>query len=104
MEPWKAELLKLVSKYEMCEELFWNQDLKFWFNCNDLFFWASSDGETIEEVDLELLEKSFKDSRDYGYLLFVCRKRKMRPQKPYYKSIPMDEHHLFNECGPERED
>lgn len=34
--------------------------------------------------------------------LWCCRKRKMRPQIPYYRIIPTELHELFNACGPVR--
>ena len=34
--------------------------------------------------------------------LWCCRQRGMRPQNPFYESIPTELHDLFNACGPER--
>ncbi len=43
-------------------------------------------------------------SSDWGLLLFCCRKRKMRPQKPYLDKIPKHFLPIFLECGPERDE
>ena len=77
-------------------------------NCNDQFAWAYADCEPV--TDLDLLEQCYKDCigliGEIGYidapLLYIARKRGMRPQGCCY---PSDERlwHLFDATGPERE-
>ena len=73
-------------------------------NCNDLFWWAVADAEELNFSDLAELNRCISESPDHGELLWCAKKRKMRPQKPYYKSFSNDEAELFNACGPERDE
>ncbi len=91
--------------------------VKFLLNCNDLFAWGTADAEEVEPCDFDNLKEAISDIKHLveinnfqeemliGWLssdLFACRKRKMRPQKPWYKNVPEKFHNIFNECGPER--
>jgi len=76
-------------------------------NCNDLFFWACTDCEELGPSSIGDLEQAVADARaagdeSSGHLLWVCRRRGMRPQKPYYKYFDSDVAKLFDACGPER--
>lgn len=113
------------------DSIFWrvNGDrVTFFVICNDLFFWACADAEEVTDENIEALERTHafvkeqfakhpKPDRDspefmhwdvvssweaYWPLLFCCRVRGMRPQRPYYESIPAVMHDAFNACGPER--
>ena len=75
-----------------------------WVLCNDLFFWGCADGEAFDLGDLPDLKKSLQDSPANGDELWCCRKRGMRPQKPYYKGFTDEETILFDAAGPERAD
>lgn len=101
----------------------------FFVNCNDLFYWACADCEQLTPENLpKLLDacvdcrkamgcesygsgidinwtkfERFYDAASWAPLLLVARVRGMRPQRPYYKSIPEDLHALFDACGPERD-
>lgn len=81
-----------------------NDEPQLYVNCNDLFYWACADQEDFELSDLDDFNKCLKDSRENGDILWVCRKRKMRPQKPYYKYFNEEEKVLFDACGPERDE
>lgn len=72
--------------------------------CNDLFYWGCSDGEDFDVSDLPDLEKALKDTPKNGDILWCCRKRKMRPQKPYYEYFSKAEAKIFDGCGPERDE
>jgi len=101
-------ILTAVAMYN-CSDIFWRIDgeyapITIFANCNDLFYWGCADAEEITEDNIDIFEQSYKDSEDNGVELFCCRVRKMRPQEPYYKYINENEHHLFNECGPERKE
>lgn len=80
-----------------------NRDMKLYALCNDVFFWATADAEEITADDVPLLERCLSDLGKAGaayYLagLFAARKRKMRPQKPFYKDMPEDVAALFDAC------
>lgn len=79
-------------------------DVNMFVNCSDLFFWACADGEEVTTDDLPSLVECIKLHEKYGNILWVCRKRVMRPQAPYYKYIPEELHPLFDAAGPERTD
>jgi hypothetical protein len=72
-------------------------------NCNDLFYWACADGERLELSGLPGFITTLAEC-SYGELLWCCRKRKMRPQKPYYKYFTPEEVVLFDAAGPPRTD
>jgi len=106
------EVLDAVA-FDNCEEIWWRTDdeyapVTFFVNCNDLFFWATSDCEKVTPENIHLLKKSFTDVEaieefsQLGGSLFCCRSRKMRPQGAAY---PKDERlwPLFDECGPNRD-
>lgn len=96
------------------ESLLWRCDggyapITFMVNCSDEFAWACADAEPITPADIDALEQAFTDVRavdpDALYqapMLFVARKRGMRPQGAAY---PTDArlHPLFDACGPERQ-
>ena len=96
----------------LVEELLFNESLSLRIhedsltmnvNCNDLFYWACADFEDITLEELPELLAAMKESK-FGDSLWICRKRNMRPQTPYYKFIPKEEWSLFNAVGPERND
>ena len=92
-----------IQEHDLFEEILWDGELRFYANCNDFFYWGCADGEPISKDDLDLLESSINDSKDYnGVLLYCARKRKMRPQGAYYKHLEKDKV-LFDACGDERE-
>jgi hypothetical protein len=72
-------------------------------NCNDLFYWACGDAESIQIDDVPLFKQSLEDSEFMGPLLYCARKRKMRPQGAYYESFFPEDVPLFNATGPKRE-
>lgn len=101
-------LLKLVHEHDDHYSLFWNEHLQFYIICNDVFAWACSDVEEItSDRDIDLLERSYNDTKakgypDYGAMLYCCRHAKLRPQGaayPKHKELWP----LFDACGPERE-
>jgi hypothetical protein len=111
MEQYKINLLKLAAKHELTSSLYWNEDLCFYINCNDLFYWGTADGEDISsQEDVDLLEQSVKDclliSKHgdlYATELYCARRAKKRPQGAYYEHIEKSLWPLFDACGLERE-
>jgi len=106
------EVLDAVA-FDNCDELWWRTDgeyapVAFFVNCNDLFFWGTSDAEDVTPENIHLLKKSFDDVEaidefsQLGGELFCCRSRKMRPQGAAY---PKDAKlwPLFDKCGPDRD-
>lgn len=69
--------------------------------CNDVFYWGCSDWEEIKPEELKDLAECLKLTR-FGTMLWVCKKRGMRPQIPWYDSFTDIEKEWFNVCGPER--
>ena len=102
-------------------------EVTFMVNCNDLFWWATADGEYITPDNLPILLKAVQDVRaalgvpsepggadrerwerwydapSFAGELFAARVREMRPQRPCYKSYPPELVPLFDACGPERD-
>lgn len=78
------------------------EDIKLYVNCNDVFYWVTSDFEPIDESELKDLNECYKLT-PYGGMLWCCRKRKMRPQKHWYEIFNEEETKLFNACGEERD-
>lgn len=96
-------LLILLAKYDAHHDVYWDSNLEFSVLCSDFFYWGCADMEDIEtEEDIDLLERCFQDTLSFGGYLYCARKREMRPQGAYYKHLPKNIWHLFDECGPER--
>lgn len=106
-------VLECSAKHD-CYDLWWRTDgeyapVTFLVNCNDLFYWAYSDAETITQDNISVFETAFKDASEkdklgalFADLLFCCRIREMRPQGACYDNIPNSLWTLFDACGPER--
>lgn len=95
------------------DELWWRTDDEYapvtlMVNCNDLFFWGTSDCEELGPSNIADLEQAVSDAREAGdigngHYLWVARQRKMRPQGAFYKYFKEGIRPLFDACGPERE-
>jgi len=112
MEQYKINLLKLAAKYDIKDTLLWSEELDFSIMCSDAFFYAAADAEDVlSQEDVDLLEQCIKDCLDtgdrlgelHGTLLYVAKKRKMRPLPDIYTHIPKAVQELLNACGPDRE-
>lgn len=118
------KMLNWICKHELQDTLWWTAwenkysgqkegEVRFYVNCNDLFYWASADLEEVFLSDLPDIEKAFEDYKaalpDEKTFLFqalelwACRKRGMRPQGCCY---PTDQRlwPLYDACGPDRPD
>jgi hypothetical protein len=110
MEEYKVNLLKLMAYWDLHDELYWSRDLDFFIKCSDVFAWGYADCEKIaSQVDVDLLEEAIGDCREIeemgqfsASMLYVARKRGMRPQGAMYEHIPVELHKLFDHAGPER--
>lgn len=102
-------ILSITAEHEVFDDFFWKRepdgDISFWVNCNDIFEWATADAERITAENVEMLDQAYKDSIDYGGILFCARVRGRRPQGAVYTALNMDEETaaLFDAAGPERE-
>lgn len=101
------EVYKVIETLNKLDEEFWvhasGGEVRVMLNMNDMFYWACADGEYVEIEDLPLLEQSYKEADD-GALLYVARKRKMRPQLPVFMRKSEKDKELLSQCGPERHD
>lgn len=58
--------------------------------CNDLFAWATADGESVTTDELESLYLAYKGDMKWGVDIWCCKKRKMAPQEPVIKRMKKD--------------
>lgn len=117
------------DEFNFRESLWWNVDketneIDFYFDCSDVFLWGCSDAEAIEPEDIEDIRKAMADLkaiREYNGcrladLLWISRKRKLRPQVAWYNSnfkvqgtdTEQDQRmlkikELFDACGSEED-
>lgn len=56
-------------------------------NCNDVFAWASADGEEIFLNEIEDLYNFFIKDPSWGPVIWCIKKRNLMPQKPVYDII-----------------
>lgn len=102
--------------HDSTEMLMWRVDgkyapLTFMVSCSDFFWWGTADCEVISPDEIEPLEQAFADvtaastngqmDAYWGSVLYVARKRGLRPQGAAYPTIPALAA-LFDACGPER--
>lgn len=75
-------------------------------NCNDVFFWACSDGEEVRTeddiVELKQAIAACEGDEALGAILYCARKKEFRPQGAMYAYIEQRFWPLFDECGPVR--
>lgn len=89
------------------------QEVSVSINCSDVFWWGTADSEDVEMEDIPLIEGAWQDiaaavgnpnpRASLVQMLFICRKRKMRPQGAVYTYVPDAVRPLLNMCGPYRE-
>lgn len=116
-----------VEDYENIIEFIVNNDLEsmiYWhgtkeegfrpfINCNDVFLWGCADGHEFEPADIPDIMQAIEDCKPdlyYGPILWIARKRNMRPQGAMYEGsgyessggISVALRKMFNECGPHR--
>ncbi len=113
-EEFMIDVLKTIYEADLHDYLYYvvkDNKVIFNINCNDLFYWATGDAQDLTIENLSILKQSIDELKKISIYslyeapdLFCCKVRKMRPQKPYYKYIKEDVHHLFDACGPERRD
>jgi len=95
------EIVRLIEDLEL--DGFWNFDGKYFVDCSDSFYWACADAEELNPEDGEAIRKAHGESKFNGSLLWIARKREIRPQNALYGYIEDEDWPLFDACGPERE-
>ena len=105
-----VQLVDMIDDLECNDDIFWNRDNivnhedGLFLNCNDAFAWGCADAEILAVEDIPALREAHKDAGiGDGSLLFIARKRKMRPQGAMYAHIKKKFWPLFDACGPARE-
>jgi hypothetical protein len=117
MTPYEAmAVFAIFEQADDYDSIMWRVDtrpgmdrsVKIFAQCSDFFYWATADCEEITKEDVSLLEQALADLKavDAEYelpRLFAARKRKLRPQKPYYKDMEPPVAALFDACCTEAE-
>lgn len=97
------EILRIVAAWDIYKYFYWDEDIRCYIICNDLFWYGGKGREEVTEKNLGELVAALQDvGRDEGCQLFVCRQRNMRPSGRYYKYLSEENWYLFDECGPTR--
>lgn len=97
-----CRIVKFIEEHEL--DVYWHEG-KPNFNCNDEFAWGCSDCEEFGVEDFKEIKKCMSESiGGDGVLLWIARKRKMRPQGALYVFIDRADWPLFDACGPHREE
>jgi hypothetical protein len=111
MEQYKINLLKLAAKHEFIYDVFWNEDLEFHINCNDIFTHAADAEDITSQEDVDMIEQAAKELLEidplancWATVLFIARKRNIRPLTTWHHMFDKRMIDLFDACGPERED
>jgi len=64
--------------------------------CSDVFAWGSSDCEPVSFSELPEVYLAWRKDRNYGTMLWACRKRNRRPQQAWERKLK-DSGHWSNE-------
>jgi hypothetical protein len=56
-------------------------------NVNDCFAWATADAESAKFDDIPEIHKLWKESGWKGLLVWACKKRNAKPQKPMFDKL-----------------
>jgi hypothetical protein len=106
------KVVESLYRKDVWGDVLWSADeneVECSFIVNDMFWWGTADGETVEASDLELLDECYSQLRAIGvgetvYLgtLYAARKRGIRPQGAAYARISKEVCVLFNLCGDHR--
>ncbi|MFH1739347.1 MAG: hypothetical protein ABIH23_10105 [bacterium] len=67
-----------------------NSTIVLFVLCNDLFYWASADGECIRCDEIELLYKMHKADKVWGSSKWCCKRRGLKPQVPIQVDMKKD--------------
>lgn len=109
-DSWILDLLRLFA-FNDTDNLWWRDEdgvLTFYVTCGDTFWWATADSEQVTESDLPELRQAKVDmtGMDHDWMwpiLWVARKRGMRPMRAFYGNIDGPMRVLLDAAGPERD-
>lgn len=76
-----------TRKYVCIDESIQPQTIVVFVICNDLFYWASADAESITSEELPELYEMFIKDKKWGTSKWCCKKRNMKPQVPIIKRM-----------------
>lgn len=110
-------VLSITDEYDDHDCIWWRardgEPVQFIVGCNDVFYWASADGDNLTPDNVDEFARAFADAKAadaqfYGPMLFCARLRGMRPQGAAYpRGLDGAPRHalwaLLDACGPERE-
>ena len=100
----QSEMIDALRKDRVKLSLDKEQNIKIYVWLNDVFYWAFSDREEIKIDEIKDLNACYVEVDVWGGMLWGCRKRKMRPQKPWFEQFNDKQKELFEACGPERDE
>ena len=115
MNEFVFRVLSITDEYDARHDITWcvdreRDEVEFFANCNDLFWWATADSEPITPENVDEFERAYRDANAVGKFgtiwgaeLFCARVRKMRPQGAAYPKDCPEIWPLFDACGPERQ-
>ena len=97
----EAALIKLLQEEVCFFGSFWHPDkhmkekgaylgIGVFVNCNDLFYWACADGESLDDSDVEYLYRCYLTNNNWGGSIWACKKRNLQPQVPMKKDMIKD--------------
>lgn len=98
-------VLRYFAEHDLDGYLWWDDGLDFFIHCSDVFAWGVSDSEPLLESSFDELVQAVDDCsphEDDGVLLYVARRRGMRPQGAFYKELEESNYPLFDDCGEPR--
>lgn len=81
--------------HEVFGKTYTGHSICLFVNCNDVFAWACSDAEDISLKELPELFKWYEKNPVHGSTVWVCLKRKQKPQFPVQKLLK--ENNLWND-------
>lgn len=109
MEQYKINLLKLAAKHDFIYDVSWNEDLVFSITCSDVFHHAADAEEITSQKDVDAIEQAAKELSEikpsanvWATLLFIARKRKIRPLGNWYLGLDDKIANLFDACVPKQ--
>lgn len=110
MEQYKINLLKLAAKHNFIYDIAWDEDLVFSITSNDTFFHAADAEDITSQEDVDMLQQAAEDlleidcvANTWATILYIARKRKLRPLSDWYLTLDKKIVALFDACGPERQ-
>lgn len=99
------KVMSVIARYDLFQTVFWDSEIKFFVNCNEIFGNAADSEPLISMNDIVLLETSVLDcemilqnsGQVYGPMLYCNRKRQCNILKKKTKFIPKELKFLFTQ-------